>query len=180
MNSSRAPGPAANRTGLPRTSGAWVLRAYGRGSSLWRGLNGSARASAGRCVRGRRRGKLGGAGRDLSSRYAKEVQIVVRRSSLREHVRQYLIDQIETANIPNAAHGGRRCRRKRPRGTGCAQVARRRNKPDRRLMRSLYSSAPGREATGFLIKCCAPPVGLCRRRVLSPERPAYARIWSTW
>ncbi len=55
---------------------------------------------AGRCVVVVGGGNSAGQGAIYLSRYAKEVQIVVRRNSLRDSMSQYLIDQIEkTANI---------------------------------------------------------------------------------
>ena len=62
------------------------------------------------------------------ARYAKDVQIVVRRESLRDTMSQYLIEQIEkTPNIRlQSPDGARTCRRERPRRTRRAQAGRRR------------------------------------------------------
>ncbi len=72
-------------------------------------------------------GNSAGQGAMYLARYAKEVQIVVRRDSLRDTMSQYLIDQIEkTPNIRLAAADGNRTSRGRgSRGTGRADFARR-------------------------------------------------------
>ena len=74
------------------------------------------------------------------SRYAKDVQIVVRRDSLRDTMSQYLIDQIaKTPTHPAAAPHGTRARRgERPSRTRHVPVDRRRHEPgggDRRRLR---------------------------------------------
>ena len=98
------------------------------------------------------------------ARYAKDVQIVVRRDSLRDTMSQYLIDQIDkTAEHPAAGPDGARARRRqRPRRTRRVPIggttARLRW---RRSMPSSCSSARSRAATGCPPASCATRRGSC-------------------
>jgi cation diffusion facilitator CzcD-associated flavoprotein CzcO len=101
------------------------------------------------------------------SRYAKDVQIVVRHASLHDTMSQY---RRSTSSIGST----------RPRTSGCAPAriwngsrgtatwngSRSRRWTTARVswrtsMRSSPSSPPGREATGFRRACCATPSGSC-------------------
>ena len=91
------------------------------------------------------------------ARYAKDVQIVVRRESLRDTMSRYLIDQIDkTPNIRLRPRTRARARRRRrPRRTRRAHAGRRRRVRWKRSTRSSSSSAPSREASGSPPTCCA-------------------------
>ena len=113
------------------------------------------------------------------SRYAKDVQIVVRRDSLRDTMSQYLIEQIEkTPNIRLRT----RTELERVEGNGhvervALQADGGASRGSRTSTRCSSSSAPSREATGCRPRCCATPrgssspAGICRRT------RRYARIW---
>ena len=98
-------------------------------------------------------GNSAGQGAMYLARYAKEVQIVVRRDSPARHdvAVPHRADR-EDAEHPAAAPDGNRARRgRRPRGAGRAQVARRRHELRwRKSTRCSCSSAPARAATGCL------------------------------
>ena len=105
-------------------------------------------------------GNSAGQGALYLARYAKEVQIVVRRDSLRDTMSQYLIDQIEkTPNIRlRPADGNRASRGRRSRRTGRARLRSTMDRAGwRKPTRCSCSSAPVREATGFRQTCCAMP-----------------------
>ena len=125
-------------------------------------------------------GNSAGQGAMHLARYAKEVQIVVRRETLRETMSQYLIEQIEkTPNIRLRP----RTEIERVEGEGHVErvaltLGGRRSVPaSRRPTRCSSSSAPGRAATG-----CRPSVlrdakgfVLTGRDLMAAE--AYARVW---
>ena len=113
------------------------------------------------------------------ARYAKDVQIVVRRDSLRDTMSQYLIDQIEkTPNIRlRSADGARARRRERPR-RACRAQAGRRHEPGggrRRGVRLHRHQAAQRLAVPPA--CCATPRDSSSRAGICPRTPRYARIW---
>ena len=105
-------------------------------------------------------GNSAGQGAMYLARYAKEVQIVVRRDSLRDTMSQYLIDQIEkTPNIRLRP----RTEIERVEGEGHVERVALTSLDDgsyaasRKPTRCLFSSARAREASGFRPKCCATP-----------------------
>ena len=114
------------------------------------------------------------------ARFAKEVQIVVRRASLRETMSQYLIDQIEkTPNIRLRP----RTEIERVEGDGhvervALEFARRTDRAAwRKPTPCLFSSARGRKASGCLPDVLRDAKGfvLTGRDLMAAE--AYARIW---
>ena len=118
-----------DRHGLPRASSArraWSTRAPASITARRRRKRRRSPAGALLVVGG---GNSAGQGAMYLARYAKEVQIVVRRDSCATTMSHYLIEQIEKTREHSApaANGGRARRRERPRGTCRAQVAGRRH-----------------------------------------------------
>ena len=115
-------------------------------------------------------GNSAGQGAMYLARYAKEVEIVVRRESLRDTMSQYLIEQI--AKTPNIRLRPRTeiatCRGRGSRGACRPHFARRRiRRRPKKSMRSSSSSARVPAATGFPPRYSATPKDLSSLAAIS-------------